>query len=178
LLTYLLDTGCLIAAQTPGERYYEATDQLVEAGREGRVHLLTATSVEYDLEKASPELGDVRRDWLSERPYIRRVPGPFTLDVSRLDWGDVLVSDEQAELLSHLKRILGTPAPSEQPGDGWRRRQIDRHHASAALLAEADALVTTDGDDLLSKRDAVWSACGLRILDPDSALVQLDPEGD
>ena len=56
MLTFLLDTGCLIAAQTPGERHYEATVHLVKGGLAGRVQLLTATSVEYDLEAASPEV--------------------------------------------------------------------------------------------------------------------------
>jgi hypothetical protein len=106
LLTYLLDTGCLIAAQTPREPHHLAAEGLVRAGMAGDVSLITAMSIEYDLEAASPELAQVRRAWLASRPFIRSVPGPFTLDVSRLDWGDVLVSDEQAESLGKLKKIL------------------------------------------------------------------------
>ena len=175
LLTYLLDTGCLIAAQTPGEPHHLAAEGLVRAGMAGDVSLITATSVEYDLEAASPELAQVRRAWLASRPFIRRVPGPFTLDVSRLDWGDVLVSDEQAESLGKLKKILGTPAPAE-PDNRWRRRQIDRHHASAALLAQADGLVTTDRDDILRRRDAILTECGLLVLDPEEAIANLTAE--
>jgi hypothetical protein len=174
VLTDLLDTSCLIAAQTPGELHHEAAAQLVEAGRAGRVHLLTATSVEYDLETASPERTEERHEWLSVRPFIRRVPGPFTLDVSRLDWGDILVSDAQRDTLYELQRIVGTRAPAEGPDEFWRRHQFDRHHVSAAFLARADALVTTDKRDLLDKARAIWDACGLRVLDPATALAQLD----
>ena len=174
MLTYLLDTGCLIAAQTPGERYHSAAAQLVDAGEAGRVNLITATSVEYDLEAAGIERAQDRREWLSDRSFIRRVPGPVLFDISRLDWGDVIVSDEDAELITKLGRVVGTPAPSGTPGDDWRRDQIDFHHAAAAVLAKADALVSTDLHDLIRKRDAIWSACGLCVLDPEMALAQLD----
>ena len=97
--------------------------------------------------------------------------------MSRFGEGDVLVSDSQAEALATLQHIIGTPALSDNPGDRWRQRQIDRHHASAALLAHADALVTTDEDDLLSKSRAIWDACELRVIDPETALAQLDREG-
>jgi hypothetical protein len=174
VLAYLLDTSCLIAAQTPGERYHEASDQLVDAGRAGRVNLLAANSVDYDLEAAPFELVQVRLNWLDERPFIGRVGGPIILDVSRYSGGDIYVSDAQGEVLRKLQQVVGTDPPNQEPGDDWRRRQIDRHHASAALLARADALVTTDKRDLLDKAQAIWEACGLRVLDPIEALAQLD----
>ena len=50
MLTFLVDSGCLIAVQTPGEPFHAVAAQVIEAGAAGLVHLMTATSVEYDLE--------------------------------------------------------------------------------------------------------------------------------
>ena len=36
------------------------------------------------------------------------MPGPFILDISRLDWGDVPVSDADPETLNKVGDILGT----------------------------------------------------------------------
>jgi len=52
---YLLDTGCLIAAQTPEESHYAAAAELIELGSLGRVELFTATSVDYDYCSAAVE---------------------------------------------------------------------------------------------------------------------------
>jgi hypothetical protein len=131
---------------------------------------MTATSVEYDLEAANAELAELRRDWLAERPFIRRIPGPFTLDISRMDWGDVLVSDSDKDILVKVGNVLGTAPPASGPNDQWRRRQIDLHHVGAAFLACADALVTTDYDDLLRKSERIRVACGIDVIDPQAAV--------
>ena len=83
MLTFLLDTHYLMAAaDRPTNFYYnKAAAQLIEAGRAGRARLLAVTRVEYDLETASPDLFTGRRKWLSERPFIQRVPGAYMLGV-------------------------------------------------------------------------------------------------
>jgi predicted nucleic acid-binding protein len=173
ILTFLLDSGCLIAAQTPGEQFHAAAAKLIEAGAAGLVHLTTATSVEYDLEAADAERAELRRDWLAERPFIRRVPGPFILDISRLDWGDVLVDDADADTLGKVRDILVTTPPPGGPDDRWRRNQIDYHHVAAASLAGADAIVTTDKKDLLRRREKIRDACRVDVIDPQEAVSRI-----
>ncbi len=90
MLTFLLDTRCLVAAadRPTNFHYNEAAAQLIEAGRAGRVRTLVVTRVEYDLEIYSTDLFAGRRKWLSERPFIQtrawglRV-GCFTTRVGR-----------------------------------------------------------------------------------------------
>jgi hypothetical protein len=160
----LLDNGCLIAAQSAGERWHPACIALVEAGRSGRAHLMRSVTVEYDLETAGEPRRSERLAWLQANPFIERVPGPFMPGVTRIEWGDAYVGDEHRDPLARLHAILGKPPDSE------RRAHFDYHHACTAYLRNADALVTTDNDDLLKKRDAVRVAVGLVILDPEEAV--------
>ena len=169
---YLLDTGVLIAAQSPVDRYHEGSAALVRAGQAGLARLLAGVGVDYDLEAASAERQAERRAWLSAHGItIARVPGPFTLGVSRLDSGDVLVSTEDSERMARLSAILGTPLVEEDE-DSWRRRQIDLHHATSALLSGA-GLVTTDYKHLLRRRDEIREATALVVLAPQEAVDSL-----
>jgi hypothetical protein len=166
---YLLDTGVLIAAQSPGDAHHEACAALVRAGQAGLARLLAGVGVDYDLETASAARQAERLVWLSGHGItIARVSGPFTIGVSRLDSGDVLVNSEDSERMARLSRILGTPLV-EGDEDSWRRRQIDLHHASSALLVGA-GLVTTDNKHLLRRRDEIREATGLVVLAPDEAV--------
>ena len=128
--------------------------------------------MDYDLEAASAARQVDRLAWLSAHGItIARVPGPFTIGVSGLDSGDVLVSTEDSERMARLARILGTPLV-EAHDDSWRRRQIDLHHANTALLV-GGGLVTTDRKHLLRRRDEIREVTGLVVLAPDEALDSL-----
>jgi predicted nucleic acid-binding protein len=170
--TYVLDTGVLIAVQTPDDRHHEASAALVRAGQAGLTRLLAGVGVDYDLETASAARQAERRAWLSAHAItVVRVPGPFTIGVSRLDSGDVLVSTEDSERMARLSTILGTPLV-EGDEDSWRRRQIDLHHANAALL-NAAGLVTTDYKHLLRRKDEIQVATALVVLSPQEAVDSL-----
>lgn len=178
MLTFLLDTHYLMAAaDRPTNFYYnKAAAQLIEAGRAGRARLLAVTRVEYDLETASPDLFTGRRKWLSERPFIQRVPGAYMLGVSRPEWGDIAPSDSQMATLNELAIIVGR---SVSP------RCVALHHLGAALLAQVDAVVTIDGYAMFKKRDPkgrsleddatlIRNACGLEVISPETALSRVD----
>jgi hypothetical protein len=178
MVSFLLDTHCLMAAaHHPANFYYnKAAAQLIEAGRAGRVRLLAVTRVEYDLEMASPDLFTGRHKWLSERPFIQRVPGAYMLGVSRPEWGDTALSDSQMVTLDELAMIVGR---SVSP------RCVALHHLGAALLAQVDAVVTIDGYAMFKKRDPmgrslediatlIRNACGLEVIDPETALSRVD----
>jgi predicted nucleic acid-binding protein len=169
---YLLDTGVLIAAQSPDDAHHEASAALVRAGQAGLARLLAGVGVDYDLETASAARQAERLAWLSNHGItIAHVPGPFTTGVSRLDSGDVLVSIEDSERMARLSTILGTPLV-EGDEESWRRRQIDLHHANSALLVGA-GLVTTDYKHLLRLRDEIREATALVVLAPVEAVESL-----
>jgi hypothetical protein len=134
---------------------------------------LIATSLGYDLEKAGSEREELRKRWVSDRPCIQNVPGPGTLDVTRLDAGDVYVSDEQLQRLEPLQGILGKPVGSQN----WRRSELDRHHVGAAVLAEADGFVTTDYHDILRHKDEILEATGIRAVNPTEAVAWVETQG-
>ena len=179
MLTFLLDTRCLVAAadRPTNFHYNEAAAQLIEAGRAGRVRTLVVTRVEYDLEIYSTDLFAGRRKWLSERPFIQRVPGAYELGVSRPEWGDMAVSDSQKAILAEFGKIVGTPPAS----------QFDLHLLGAALLAQVNALVAIDKFAVYNKRDPmgrsledvatlIRNACGLEVISPETALNRVDPD--
>jgi hypothetical protein len=169
---FLLDTGVIIAAQSPDDIHHEASAALVRAGQEGRARLLAAVGVDYDLEAASAGRQVARLAWLRAHGLsIVHAPGPVTLSVSRLDSGDVLVSAQDSERMERLRGILGT-AHAEGNEESWRRRQIDLHHANAALLNGA-CLVTLDHKHLLRRRKEIHEAVGLVVLAPDDVLLLL-----
>jgi predicted nucleic acid-binding protein len=108
---YLLDTGVLIAAQSPDDSHHEASAALVRAGQAGLARLLAGVGVDYDLETASAARQADRLAWLSAHGItIARVAGPFTIGVSRLDSGDVLVSTEDSERMARLSKSSGRPS--------------------------------------------------------------------
>lgn len=167
-MLFVLDTGCLIAAQTPEERYHLDCVQLVEMGRTGAVDLAVGTAAHYDWEAARPHVVQARLRWLDDRPFIRRIPGPTALDVSPMDSGDILVDDEQATVLKRLHALF--PLLTAPVDDRQRRRQFDFLHVAAAYLAGADALVTTDQDDLLKRSSAIAEITMVSVLDPTEAV--------
>ncbi len=179
MLTFLLDTRCLVAAadRPTNFHYNEAAARLIEAGRAGRVRPLVVTRVEYDLQINSPDLFAGRRKWLSERPFIQRVPGAYAIGVSRREWGDIVVSDSQKVILAELGKIVGTPPAS----------QFGLHLLGAALLAQVDALVAIDKFAVYNKRDPmgrslediatlIRNACALEVISPETALSRVDSD--
>lgn len=93
-----------------------------------------------------------------------KIPGePFNVAATQL-------SEAGGGELVHLINVLGTAPPASGPNDQWRRRQIGLHRVGAAFLACADALVTTDHDDLLRKSETIRVACGIDVIDPQAAV--------
>ena len=97
MLTFLLDTDLLIAAQSPDEAHHEAADQLVEAGR-AELAQRSREASDTTSKTTSPERFAERREWPSNR---------------------------QKELLTAPGKILGAqPLPTDQTTAGGTRRSI------------------------------------------------------
>jgi hypothetical protein len=167
MLRLTLDTGCVIDA-AQGGRHSGEIDQLVHLAHAGDVGLWLTTAFDVDQARASDENSRTNLQWLSQRPLIRQVPGPFRLDLSKLDRPDVQVSDEIAQADEKIKSIL---RQSYQTGDAFPSRKInDIHHLTAHLMAGHDAFVTQDEDDMIKRRQALRNDVGVTVVTPAEAV--------
>jgi hypothetical protein len=123
-----LDTSCVIHA-VQRQAHAAAVEDLVKAASAGRVALFLTAAFTADLSRASAENRGANLAWLAEQPILRGVPGPFRLDYSRLDGDDVLVSDEEAVVITRIENIVLQPHPrrchahSHERFDGWLLRR-------------------------------------------------------
>lgn len=167
MLRLTLDTVCVSAAAQGGGHRAEI-DQIVNLARAGRVGLWLTSAFDADQARASDENYQANMQWLSERPLIRQVPGPFRLDLSTLGGPDVLASDEFAQADEKIKSIL---RPSYKFGDAFPSRKVnDVHHLTAHLMAGLDAFVTRDEDDMIKRRQALRNDVGITVVTPAEAV--------
>lgn len=179
MLRLTLDTNCVIHA-AQAQSYGPDVDRLVDFARAGTVSLWITTAFEVDQARLDPS--DERRlvnlRWLSRRPMITQIPGPFRLDYSKFDGPDILVEDDHLAPDECIREILLTQkyrsAPPGQDDDPaafkkWRNKISDVQHLSAHLLAKHDVFVTSDEDDMWKKRDLL-TACGIVIKNPSEAV--------
>jgi hypothetical protein len=168
MLQFTLDTFCVIAA-AQDQGYRDKVDQLVDLARAGHVELWLTSAFTYDQSTAPNDKRQANLQWLSDRPLIGSVPGPFRFDLSPLDGSDVFVSDEMAEADEKIKTILlarGQVAPGS-------RNIHDVHHLAAHLIAGHDAFITNDSDMLKpGRRELLRSQVGIAVLDPAEAVAR------
>lgn len=178
--SFTIDTSCVIhAAQTQAQAEYVNT--LVNAALDGDVALYLTNAFDADMTRASAKNLAANLGWLAERPLISRVPGPFRLDYSALDGGDVL-SDEHAALVTEIEQIVlpsqyqvgNVRAGNSEFMSQWARKVNDVQHLAAHLMAGNDAFVTTDSDDILRKRNRLHAATGIVVLSLREACVAID----
>jgi hypothetical protein len=132
------------------------------------VSLWLTSAFDADQARASDENYQTNLQWLSERPLIQQVPGPFRFDLSTRDRSDVLVSDEIADADEKIKSIL---RPSYKAGDAFPGRKInDIHHLTAHLMAGHDAFVTRDGGDMVKRRQVLLNDVGIMVVTPAKAV--------
>lgn len=83
---------------------------------------------------------------------------------------DALVTDEQGELFKRLDSEFGTmPVADGQVFD--RRKAFDVHHYEAAIMASADAFVTTDDKRMLGRlRKVTDGSVPLPVVSPEEAV--------
>ena len=182
MLALTLDTSCVIhAAQSQTEAM--AVERLVDAARNGQVVLWLAAAFNADLSRASSEHARANMKWLESRPVNQRMPGPFRLDYSVLGGSDVLASDDAARVTSTIEGILlsekyqagNLDSGNDSFMDRWRRKINDVQHLAAHYMAGHDAFVTTDFDDMVKKREELWTHAGIRVLTPKQALEFIAP---
>jgi len=163
MLKLTLDTNCVIAAAR-GEPNAIHVDQLAELARAGRITISVTSGFKVDQRTARPDFQQVNLAYLATVPVIR-VPGPFRLDMSFLDDDDVLVDDQTADLDKRIATIvLGGVAMVAS------KKMNDVHHLTAHCMAGNNVFVTSDGDDMVKKRDKLRAEVGIVVKTPAEAV--------
>lgn len=165
MLKLTLDTSSVIHA-AQAQPYGPQVDELVELAHAGRVGLWITTAFTVDQERAPADKHQRNLAWLSERPLIGSVPGPFRFDYSGLEGPDGFAGDQHAAADTALRDILlpGKAATAS------RRKITDVQHLTAHLMAGHDAFVTSDEDDMLNKREAIRNQAGIVLVNPAEAV--------
>jgi len=160
-----LDTSSVIHG-AQAQPFGAQIDELVERARAGQLGLWITTAFTVDQERAPADKHQRNLAWLSERPLIGTVPGPFRLDYSGLDGPDKLLSDDHAAADDTLRELL-LPGKATMAS---RRKITDVQHLTAHLMAGHDAFVTSDQDDMLDKRETIRERTGIVVLNPAEAV--------
>jgi hypothetical protein len=165
MLRLTLDTSSVIHG-AQGQHYAAQIDELVKLARNGQVGLWITSAFAVDQERAPADKHQRNLAWLSERPLIGSVPGPFRFDYSGLDGPDGAPNDDAIAADATLCGILlpGRAATAS------RRKITDVHHLTAHFMAGHDAFVTSDQDDMLHKREVIRQRTGIVVVDPGEAV--------
>jgi hypothetical protein len=177
MLRFTLDTSSVIHA-AQAQRYGPQIDELVDLARDGQVGLWITEAFTVDQERAPADKHQRNLAWLSARPTIGRIPGPFRFGYSKWGGPDVFTDADNGTADTALRELL-LPARL-QPGRQDehdpvlmarnRRKITDVHHLTAHRMAGHDAFVTSDHDDMLRKREAIRRRTGIVVVDPAEAV--------
>jgi hypothetical protein len=179
VLRLTLDTSCVIHA-VQAQEYGPSVDQLIMFSRAGRVGLWLTSAFRADQTLARSDLLRANLAWLSERPAIGRVSGPFRVGYSGLGNDDVLTYGVLANADREIQDIV-LPECYRQGqipnSDKWRRKIHDIQHLTAHRMAGHDAFVTTDLHDILKKREKLRDRVGIVVIDPEEASAMVPDAG-
>jgi len=153
MLKLTLDTNCIIAA-VQGEPNAIHVDQLAELARAGLLTISVTSGFAVDQRTARPNFQQANLAYLARVPVVR-VPGPFRFDVSFLDGDDKRIASI----------VLGGGIPTVAS-----KKLNDVHHLTAHCMARNDVFVTSDGDDMVKKRERLWVEAGIVVKTPEEAV--------
>jgi hypothetical protein len=165
MLRLTLDTNCVIHG-AQAQPYGPQVSELVELTRNGQVGLWITTAFTVDQERAPADKHRRNLAWLSERPLIGSLPGPYRIGYSALEGSEGLADDDGATTDGVLKEVLLRGGASMAS----RRKITDVQHLTAHYMAGHDAFVTSDQDDMLDKRQEIRKRTGVLVIDPIEAV--------
>jgi hypothetical protein len=173
MLRLTLDTSSVIHG-AQAQQYGLQVDELVDLARQGWVGLWITTAYGVDQERAPDDKRHRNLAWLSRRPLIGTILGPWRIGYSPLSGPDGFIDDDHAAADLALREILLPKELQRGRLDEHdpvtlarnRRKVTDVQHLTAHRMAGHDAFVTSDHDDLLRKRDTIRRRTGIVILDP------------
>lgn len=180
VLRLTLDTNCVIHA-VAGHPFGADVEDLVSLCQQGDAELWLTTAWDQDQEHAGDERRAANLRWISERPILGWVPQPLLLDYGA-PLGRVALADERTAAAGQVIQEILLP-PDLRPGAfdtsdphlmaRWRKRARDVQHLTSHVLHRHDLFVTSDGDDMVTKRDALLRRVGIVIETPAEAAQRI-----
>jgi hypothetical protein len=151
VLRLTLDTNCVIHA-AQAQPYGPQVDEVVDLARDSRVGLWITEAFSVDQQRAPTDKHQRNLAWLSQRPTIGRIPGPFRLGYSALGGPDVFTDEDTPAVDALLCEILlpdRLQAERLEENDAaviskWRQKVTDVQRLTAHHMAGHDAFVTSD----------------------------------
>lgn len=152
-------------------------DELVDLARHRRVGLWITEAFTVDQETAPADRHQPNLAWLSARPVIGRIPGPWRLGYSGLG-PDGFTDDTSAAADLALREIILSERlqrgrlDEHDPALLARNRDkvTDVQHLTVHRMAGHDAFVTSDDHDMLRHQEPIRRRTGIVVLDPAEAL--------
>ncbi len=157
-LTFFVDTNVI------GERS-EAVAQLYRCRAEGWIRIQRMDVLDTELMKGSM---DAQQQFLEESSRLAEALGPFVVGHSRLG-SSVIGGPEDVERLNGVFDLLH---PSLNMRDAKENHVRDAMHVAGAARYGASLFVTRD-KGILKKRERLQEALGIRVANPDDALVMV-----
>jgi hypothetical protein len=158
-LKITLDTNCFF-------QYFERTpkhvEELINHAEMGNIELAMTTRV----------LSDTRNKWcgkgespiwnkIQSFPLIGTIGTAFRLDVSYLDSGDFLISEDYSKMISDLSKLM----------KGAQIEDID--HICGHVIGKRDIFVTSDSH-FLDHHEELLNKFGALVLKPEDAVKEIE----
>lgn len=144
----------------------EEVHSIIRHALGGRVNLALTTAMSRDLENDPDD--ERRAKVLNAVAMFPAIGAPARLGVTRLGGGDVLGSDNEAEVATRIERIV-FPTGIDPDSRRWKNKANDVDHLVAHWRAGRDIFVTTDGP-ILRRAEALEDELGIRVMSPATAL--------
>jgi hypothetical protein len=141
---------------------------------EGAGEVWLTTAFDEDQETAGDARRAANRRWISERPIAGWLGQPLRLNFSVLDGRSILIDERTEQACKAIEEILLPPSfrgarlnAADAPlMNKWRKRVKDVQHLGAHVFYRHDVFVTTDVDDMIKKRDELFSRAGVLVETP------------
>lgn len=145
------------------------------------MELWLTTAWDQDQETAGDERRAANLRWISQRPVLGWIPQPLRLDYGAPLGRVTLADDRTAAAAQVIEEILLPPdlrmgavdTSDPQLMARWRKRVRDVQHLASHVFHRHDVFVTSDGDDMIKKKDALRRRVGILIDTPAEAAQRI-----
>lgn len=163
-----VDTNVIRDYAEPHREGHNIAKELVELHDAGMCEIRLTTRFDADV-PGGPLRTKLEALSVLENPKVGTV---FRLDVSRLDSGDMIASEESAKEADELMALL---FPSAKPeSDRHRNRMADVDHLMGHKIAGRDIFVTNE-KAILNQREALSAKFGITVMSPGEAAEKVSP---
>lgn len=163
-----VDTNAIRDYAEPHREGHKIAKELIELHDAGTCQIRVTTRFDSDV-PGGPLRSKLEALPVLDNPQIGTV---FRLDVSRLDSGDMIASEEWAKEADELMALLFPGATSES--GRHRNRMADVDHLMGHKIAGRDIFVTNE-KAILNQREALSAKFGITVMSPGEAVEKVSP---